>query len=115
MQEFTQFGIKIKIGFGDPLLVSMGEEPDRIRVRLLKNFFTSQTDQSDGRLLQSLTVEEYSEEEFYHIYIYDAPKQVRGQDELENIEQASDIAKNFMFSQFLLAVAASLALNGTMT
>lgn len=39
--EFTPAGIKIKIGFGDPLLVSQGEEPDKIKVRLLKQFFTS--------------------------------------------------------------------------
>ena len=38
--EFTPAGIKIQISFGDPLLVSQGEEPDRVRVRLLKSFFT---------------------------------------------------------------------------
>ena len=37
--EFTQAGIKIKIWFSDPLLVSQGEEPDRVRVRLRKSFF----------------------------------------------------------------------------
>lgn len=34
---------------------------------------------------------------------------------MESIEQARDIAKNFMFSQFVLAVLANVALTGTLT
>lgn len=83
--EFSPAGIKIKVGFGDPLLVSQGEEPDRIKVRLLKNFFTQTTD--SGRRLQAT---EENEEEYYHIYVFDAPKQVTSKNELESLEEISD-------------------------
>jgi len=46
--EFTSAGIKIQISFGDPLLVSQGETPDRIKVRLLKSFFTRSQESEDS-------------------------------------------------------------------
>ena len=40
MAEFTPEGISIQLDFSDPLLVSQGDEPDQVNIRLKKSFFT---------------------------------------------------------------------------
>ena len=39
LTSFTESGLVIKMHFSHPLLVSMGDDPDRVNVRLLKSFF----------------------------------------------------------------------------
>ena len=39
LTDFTPEGIKIKLNFSDPLLVSQGKDADQVRIKLLKSFF----------------------------------------------------------------------------
>ena len=39
LTDFTPEGIKIKLNFSDPLLVSQGQDADQVRIKLLKSFF----------------------------------------------------------------------------
>ena len=55
------------------------------------------------------------EELYYHIYIFDAPKQVRSNNELDSLESASEAAEQFILTQFILTVLLNLVLTGTMT
>ena len=55
------------------------------------------------------------EEQYYHIYIFDAPKQVRSNNELDSLESASEAAEQFILTQFILTVLLNLLLTGTMT
>ena len=38
--EFKSSGLDIQLDFSDPLLISQGEIPDRVAIKLLKSFFT---------------------------------------------------------------------------
>ena len=70
MAEFTPAGLTIQLDFSDPLLVSQGDEPDQVNIRLLKSFFTET--ENGRRRLQTSDVES-----LYHEFTYDVPKQVK--------------------------------------
>ena len=117
--EFTPAGIKIRIAFGDPLLVSQGEEPDQIKIRLLKTFFTQNDNGSKTSqrriLLSDESLDDSLESLYYHIHLFDAPRQVRDKEELESLEQAQEAAESFILTQFLLTVGLNLLLAGAFT
>ncbi len=83
--------------FSNPLLISSGEQPDRVRVRLLKSFFLQQKDlvieSTDvrRRKLHSSDIELF--DEHFYVFEVDAPKQVRDIEEYMTLERASKAAE----------------------
>ena len=55
------------------------------------------------------------DDDLYHIYIYDVPKQVRDTDELSKLQVASEAAEQFLLTQFILTVLLNLSIQGTFT
>lgn len=76
---FTSAGISVNLNFSDPLLISQGEVPDSVEIRLLKSFFTQVDENAAGGKLRRLE----DEENPYHVFTYEVPKQVKSKDELE--------------------------------
>ena len=50
--EFKSSGLDIQLDFSDPLLISQGEVPDQVKIKLLKSFFTQVDGASQRRRLQ---------------------------------------------------------------
>ena len=91
--EFKSSGLDIQLDFSDPLLISQGEVPDQVIIKLLKSFFT----QVDGgapldlRRLQKKSAGDDNESP-YHEFVYDVPKQVKSKEELISLESTTEAA-----------------------
>ena len=88
-------------------MVSQGEEPDLVKIKLLKSFFT-QTD--SRRRLQT-----DSEESLYHEFTYEVPKQVKSKEELLSLERTTEAATQLIAGQFVTSLILNIVLSGTLS
>ena len=86
--EFTSAGLSVQLDFSDPLLVSHGDSPDEVTVKILKSFFTETSD--FRRRLQD------DDESQYHEFYYDVPKQVKSAEELASLESTTAAAQDLI-------------------
>ena len=75
LTDFENGGIRIKLNFSDPLLVSQGRDADRIYIKLLKSYFLQPDPMKSKGWTRSLadvgTV--YREDDLYLIVEHDMP------------------------------------------
>lgn len=107
--EFKSSGLDIQLDFSDPLLISQGEVPDQVIIKLLKSFFTQVDGASQRRRLQS------DDESPYHEFIYDVPKQVKSKEELVSLESTTEAATQLIAGQFVTSLILNIVLSGTLS
>ena len=55
LTTFSESGIEVFMNFSDPLLISAGQEADKVRIKMSKNFFLRPQAQVGGRYLATMT------------------------------------------------------------
>lgn len=118
MTEFKAGGIQINLNFSDPLLVSAGEEADRIRVKLLKSFFLVPDyglALGYSRSLAQLQQQSFIEDDEYIIIEHDLPTMMKSLAELVSLEGTSETLEGVLSSSFGLTFLVNLLLNGVMS
>ena len=96
--------------FGEPLLVSQGETPDKVKIKILKDFFLSDTLTVDSRRV--LNIRETAQ---YIIFEEDLPKLVRDTDEAQSITDNADSFNSMMDNSFITTFAGQFVLSGALS
>ena len=115
--SFTNEGLQIKLNFSDPLLISEGEEPDKVHIHLAKDLFLSRNIYDDvddqnappSRLLSTIETRDEL------IFTVDLPKLLPNLQEGEELESQGDSANKAMTGNFLTSFVAQFFLNSSLS
>ena len=80
LTTFTNRGIDIHLNFSDPILVSQGENADKLRIKLLKSYFlVADPLLSTGYTRSLATASPYRliEDDEYIVFEHEIPRQLR--------------------------------------
>ena len=108
--SFTSSNLEVKLYFGEPLVVSIGFEPDQIEIKLLKSYFLWPKPQS--RLLRQQ--EERSSSEYFTIK-GDLPLLMADEASYLSLKDMSESVTNVIQGQLLSSVALQVVFSGALS
>ena len=118
LTSFTSWGIDINLNFSDPILVSQGENADKIRIKLLKSYFLVPDPLLSMGYTRSLaTSSPYRliEDDEYVVFEHEIPRQLKDTEETITLTEIAEAAKTALENSFALTFALNLILNGVMS
>lgn len=111
--NFEPSGIKIALNFSDPLLVSQGQEADKIKIRLLKSYFMNPDPVRASLAARKLSTLEDDGE--YITIIEDMPLQLSSQSDFDTLSSTAEATQTVLTTGFVLTFVVNLVLNGVMS
>ena len=118
LTTFTNRGIDIHLNFSDPILVSQGENADKLRIKLLKSYFlVADPLLSTGYTRSLTTASPYRliEDDEYIVFEHEIPRQLRDTPETLTLVETVEVVVIVLTSSFALTFTLNLLLNGVMS